>query len=216
MNWHCDGTKPIIVNYSSEMDGGGTWFGQDYLPVIQARYGNRCFPNAMEWCSGPGFIGFNLLSHGICDKLWLTDSWAPCIDMIAQTIKTNDLQDRVQAFTASDLSQWPAIAPLDLVVANPPHYLRCPGDSNYQRLAVDQDWQAHQDFYQQIGRFLAPHGVVLMQENQAGSIHGADDFRSMIERGGLEISAVWPSEQFWFQPGPWAQIYYMEIRRKKT
>lgn len=213
MQWRTPGPHAISVSYHSDQDGGGTWFGQDYIPVLR-RYQRR-FATCLEWCAGPGFIGFNILSHDLCDRLVLVDSWQPCLSSVAETVRSNGLADRVQAFCAASLADWPDLGPIDLVVANPPHYLECPGDDNYQRLAVDPDWQAHRDFYQHIGSRLADDGMILMQENQAGSLGGVEDFRDMIETNGLEIADSFVSDQYWHQPGPWAQIYYIEIRRKK-
>jgi hypothetical protein len=50
------GEHKIEVFYKIELDGGGTTFGQDYLPVIKDCYPDRVFNRAYEWCSGPGFI----------------------------------------------------------------------------------------------------------------------------------------------------------------
>ncbi|MFZ9115118.1 MAG: hypothetical protein ACO24D_18540, partial [bacterium] len=74
---------------------------------------------------------------------------------------------------------------------------------------------AHREFYQNIGSRLDSDGIILMQENQAGSMGGVEDFRSMIESNGFEITDVAPSTTYWHHPGPWAQIYYIEIRLKK-
>ena len=215
MQWDTSGNHPISVQYHSHMDGGGTWFGQDYISVIRERYPDRVFDHCLEWCAGPGFIGFNLLSHAVCGEITLHDCYQPAIDCVQQTIHANGLGHRAHAWCGPDISVIPDHGRFDLVVANPPHYLECPGDSNYQRLAVDPDWQAHRRFYQQIGAYLAPDGVILMQENQAGSTGGRQEFESMIADGGLDIRDVIPSAQFWNEPGPWCQIYYIEIRAKK-
>jgi len=215
MQWHTSGDLAISVQYDSHMDGGGTWFGQDYISVIRSRYPDRVFDHGLEWCAGPGFIGFNLLSHALCRKITLHDCYAPAIDRANETIHINGITDRADAYCGADITSVPNHYQFDLVVANPPHYLECPGDSNYQRLAVDPDWQAHRRFYEHIGGYLAQDGVALIQENQAGSLQGGQEFRHMIEYNGLEIQDVFPSTQFWNQPGPWCQIYYLEIRAKK-
>jgi methylase of polypeptide subunit release factors len=100
----------------------------------------------------------------------------------------------------------------DLVVANPPHYLECPGDDNYQRIAVDINWQSHQDFFAHIGQHLTDNGVILLQENQAGSLNGVEDFRTFIESNGLRVQDSFVSDKFFDPNGP-TQIYYIEIVR---
>lgn len=203
----------IQVHYDSWMDGGGTWFGQDYIDIIKQRYPNRIFDRCYEWCSGPGYIGFNILANKLCQGLTLSDMYELAIvDAVATTVRTNRLQNCVSAYVGSSLSVLPAHEQFDLVVANPPHYLECPGDDNYQRIAVDINWQAHQDFFKYIGQHLTDNGIILLQENQAGSLNGAEDFRPFIEHNNLKITDCFRSEQYYDSNGP-TQIYYIEISK---
>jgi len=203
----------IQVYYDSWMDGGGTWFGQEYADIIKEHYPNRIFNRCYEWCSGPGYIGFNILANKLCQGLTLSDMYESAIlDAVAATVRANQLQDIVSAYVGSSLSVLPKHEQFDLVVANPPHYLECPGDDNYQRIAVDHNWQAHQDFFSHIGQHLADDGVILLQENQAGSLNGAEDFRPFIENNGLTITDCFRSTKYYDSNGP-TQIYYIEISK---
>ena len=174
---------------------------------------DRQFDRCLEWCSGPGFIGFAVLAYEICNNLTLVDRHAPCAASVADTVLSNQCADRAQFFNLDSIASLPASETFDLVVANPPHYLTCPGDHNYQRIAVDPDWQAHEEFYANIGSRLNPGAVILMQENQAGSLAGPAEFMPMIERNGLRITAYWTSPRYFDRSGP-TQIYYLEIRQK--
>jgi methylase of polypeptide subunit release factors len=198
------------------MEGGGTWFGQEYIQVLKQRYPDRRLHRCFEWCAGPGFIGFSLLDHGVCESLCMSDLYEPAIDCIKATVKSlpETWQSQVSAYAMPTVAELPDHERFDLVVANPPHYLECPGDDNYQRLAVDANWEAHKEFYQHISQHLEPNGIILMQENQAGSLCGCEDFRHMIQSNGLAITDTFVSPNFYNQPGSWAQIYYIEIRRK--
>lgn len=210
MIWHTTGRRGITVHHDSDMDGGGTWFGTEYAKILRSKYRQR-FERCLEWCSGPGFIGFDLLDHDLCRELVLLDQHAPAIQQsIPQTIKANQLIG-VRAYLGSSLSALPDHERFDLVVANPPHYLECPGDDNYQRLAVDQDWRAHRDFFAHAADHLYPGGMILLQENQAGSVRREAEWREIIEANGLVIQDVFDSPGFYNQPGPWCQIYYIEI-----
>jgi methylase of polypeptide subunit release factors len=203
----------VQVYSDSWMDGGGTWFGQEYVDIIQQRYPNRIFDRCYEWCSGPGYIGFNILANKLCHGLTLSDCYESAIvDAVATTVRANQLQECVSTYVGSSLSVLPAHEQFDLVVANPPHYLECPGDDNYQRIAVDVDWQAHQDFFAHIGQHLTDDGVILLQENQAGSLNGAEDFRPFIEHNNLKITDCFRSTQYYDANGP-TQIYYIEISK---
>lgn len=203
----------IRVFYDSWMNGGGDWFGQEYINIIQTRYPNRVFDCCYEWCSGPGYIGFSILANHLCRRLTLSDMYESAIvDAVSATVQINKLEHCVSAYVGSSLEVLPQKEQFDLVVANPPHYLECPGDDNYQRIAVDVDWQAHQDFFNHIGQHLTDDGVILLQENQAGSLNGVEDFRPFIESNNLKITDCFRSTNYYDSNGP-TQIYYIEISK---
>lgn len=211
MNFAIPGQEHFVVTHDSTEDGGGSWFGQEYMSQL-SRYDRR-FGRCLEWCSGPGFIGFALLAHGICEDLTLMDCYALSANSVAQTVKRNQCADRARFLHLDHVAYLPDHERFDLVVANPPHYLECPGDSNYQRIAVDANWQAHREFFANIGKHLNPDAVILLQENQAGSLAGPAEFLSMIESNGLRLTAYWTSAAYFDRNGP-TQIYYLEIRQK--
>ena len=206
------GSKKIKVQHDSWMDGGGTWFGQEYIDIIQQRYPDRVFEKCYEWCSGPAFIGFGILDQALCKSLCVSDIYADAIKSVEETVRVNFLSN-VSAYATGTVAGLPEHEKFDLVVANPPHFLECPGDDNYQRIAVDQDWAAHQEFFKNIGQHLLPGGIILLQENQAGSMNREKDFEPFIAKAGLEITAVIDSPQH-YTPDHYTQIYYIEIRQK--
>lgn len=212
MDFITTGPNRYCVHYDSWMDGGGTWFGQEYIDVIQQQYPGRVFDKCYEWCAGPAYIGFGLLDHGICKSLCASDIYSDAIRAVEQTIKQNQLTD-VTAYATGTVAGLPEHEKFDLVVSNPPHFLECPGDDNYQRIAVDQNWAAHQEFFANIGQHLLPNGVILLQENQAGSLNREKDFEPYILAAGLEITNVFDSPTH-YTPDHYTQIYYIEIKQK--
>jgi methylase of polypeptide subunit release factors len=211
MDFITTGPNQYRVQHDSWMDGGGTWFGQEYASIIQQLYPNRVFERCYEWCSGPAFIGFNILDHGLCKSLCVSDIYAGAIDRVKETAMVNSLTG-VSAYATGTVTGLPEYEMFDLVVANPPHFLECPGDDNYQRIAVDQDWKIHQEFFENIGKHLLPGGVILLQENQAGSLNREKDFEPFITKAGLKITAVIDSPAH-YDPTQHTQIYYIEIRQ---
>jgi methylase of polypeptide subunit release factors len=125
----------------------------------------------------------------------------------------NPLQNRASAYATATVAGLPITKQFDLVVANPPHFLECPGDDNIQRIKVDRDWAAHRDFFSNIKRHLTPNGVILLQENQAGSLAREQEFDSDISAAGLQITAVFDSQQY-YTPDDHTQIYYIEIQHQ--
>ena len=49
----------VRVHYRQHLDGGGTYFGQDFVPYLELRHMPRQ-QRVFEWCAGPGFIGFSI------------------------------------------------------------------------------------------------------------------------------------------------------------
>jgi predicted RNA methylase len=171
----------IHVHYKKQLDGGGRTFGQGFIPFLQSR-GMPMQPRAFEWCAGPGFIGFSLLGHGLCQSLCLADINPDAVAACNRTIARNDLSKRVSVYRSDNLKDIPQKELWNLVVANPPHF----ADAYAGELRChDPDWRIHKEFFTTVTPFLSANGVIVLQENTAGST--AETFRDMITRAGLKI-----------------------------
>ena len=174
----------VSVSYKPHLDGGGSTFGQDFIPLLRAR-GMPKQQRAYEWCAGPGFIGFSLLAHGLAETLCLADVNPEAVAACRRTVRTNALADRVAVHQSDNLAGIPASERWDLVVSNPPHFVdRSPGQIRYH----DPDWSVHRGFFGAVGRHLNPGGVIVLQENNEGSTPAT--FTSMIGEAGLKVVFV--------------------------
>jgi hypothetical protein len=75
----------VRVHYKRHLDGGGSTFGQDYIPFLH----DHDMPKqgrVFEWCAGPGFIGFSLLGFGLCDTLCLADINSDAVRACQRTV----------------------------------------------------------------------------------------------------------------------------------
>jgi hypothetical protein len=195
----------VHVCWRPELDGGGRTFGQDFLPLVRALIGP--VSRLMEFCAGPGFIGFSLLAHGLCESLVLADVNPAAVTVAQETVRRNRLEDRVRIYLSDGLAGVSDQERVDLVVANPPHFARSPTGVP-SLLSDDPGWQLHRVFYREIGRFLAPGASVLMQENSEGS--RPEDFWPMIEDARLDLLNT-----FWYtggQAGP--NFYYLWLMNR--
>lgn len=179
----------IDVSYYFRLDGGGQDFGQDYLRAV------RTLPTkpkrVFEWCSGPAFIGFSMLAHGLCDSLCLADVNPEAVEACRYTVKKNNLGDRVSVYHSDNLDGIPKSEKWDLVVSNPPHsgtnrIIREWG--NNPLIYMDNEWQLHRRFWRRVKQNLNPSGVVLIQENS--NLSRVSDFSRMIENNGMRIAFV--------------------------
>ena len=51
-----------------------------------------------EWCAGPGFIGFSLLGHGLCDSLCVADINPEAVAALRRTVATNGIGGQVSVY----------------------------------------------------------------------------------------------------------------------
>jgi predicted RNA methylase len=168
------------VSYKNHLDGGGRVWPRFYpSPARSWTTGTvACF----RWCAGPGFIGFSLLAHGLCETLCLADINPEAVRACQRTIADNALSDRVSVYCSDNLRDIPKSEQWDLAVSNPPHFI----DEYFGNLrAHDPHWGVHIDFFRTVSPFLKPGGVIILQENNAGSTE--ETFRSKIEDAGLDI-----------------------------
>lgn len=193
----------IQVAYLDHLQGGGLGFGQQYIPVVRERIGR--VGHVFEFCAGPGFIGFSLLAHNLCERLTLADVNPEAIAVCRETIRRNKLEARVSTYVSDGLDSIPDTEKWDLVVGNPPHYF-CASKEEYATniMGLDPNFEIHRRFYRNVRKFLTPSGSVLLQENGNGSTKS--DFESMIAEGGLEIADV-------FKISPVHLRHYLDFAR---
>jgi hypothetical protein len=206
-------TNGITVYFEAGMDGGGTTFGLQVVPVLKNLYPGRVFNRCYEWCSGPGFIGFDILGHGLCKQLWLGDIFRPALRAIDKTIEhlAPQYANCVFPIHVKDGSEIPDSTKFDLIVSNPPHwnsnldtlYSKMP--STTDRTNLDDDWLVHQNFFKNIKKNLADDGVILLQEQTYASC--PDTFRKWVNSAGLSIVGCWWN-------AVWGDYYYLEIKHQ--
>ena len=197
--------KDIRVAYLPELDGGGMDFGQEYIWVLEEKFGR--VGHLFEFCAGPAFIGFSLLAHGLCERLTVADINPKAVEACRATVKDNGLESKVAVYQSDCLDDIPPSEQWDLVVSNPPHWRS--GEDAYVRdmRMWDPDLRIHDKFYKSIRPYLKPGGAICIQEN--GSATKSADFRPMIEANGLAIV-----EEFKAKPISWLRCL-LEGRRFK-
>jgi methylase of polypeptide subunit release factors len=174
----------VRVSTKRHLDGGGSTFGQGFVPLLRKRNMPKA-ARAFEWCAGPGFIGFALLGHGLCETLCLADVNPEAVAACRRTVARNGLEAKAAVYLSDNLSDIPASEQWDLVVSNPPHFT----DSGIGHLRYhDPDWRVHRGFFGKIAQHLKPGGVVVLQENNTGSTPAT--FESMIAGAGLKLAFV--------------------------
>jgi hypothetical protein len=125
---------------------------------------------------------FSMLGNGLCETLCLSDINPAAVASCQHTVRVNKLGDRVSVYESDNLKSIPRSEMWNLIVSNPPHFIdQYEGDIR----AHDPNWQIHRNFFQTVADHLAEDGVIVLQENNRGSV--VETFRAMIEQSGFEI-----------------------------
>lgn len=178
----------IDVSYVPHLDGGGRSFGQDFVPVVKTLFGK--VGRICEFACGPGFIGFSLLAHGLCETLCLIDVNPEAIEICRRTIRENGLENRVSTYVSDALDNIPKHEKWDLVVSNPPHLNGSVEERGEDLRIIDPNWLVHEKFYKQASHFLSRNGSILFVENVKGS--DPRQWRKLIEQSGLHFAKNFP------------------------
>jgi methylase of polypeptide subunit release factors len=184
INW--DGIQLV---YSDINNGGGLYFKNDFLNSVKKVFGNKKFDRVLEWCSGPGFLGYSLLANNICQNLTLSDIHISALQEAHDTAILNNIADRVKIYHSDVWDNVPDFETFDLIIANPPWYSsqnywneRLPFES---RIYLDTDWMLHKKFFKKAKDHLNDNGSILLLEGSYGS--GINTFQEMIADSGLVI-----------------------------
>lgn len=180
----------VEIRYTQDLDGGGSKLWQNYVIFVREYIGP--VRSVLEWCAGPGFFGFSLLAHHLCQSVHFTDINPYAIKACCTTAQRNHLEDKV-SFSVSDcLEDIPASESFDLVVGNPPHSgtAKLYPDWGSPLIYRDENWAIHRKFYANVHRFLNPGAHVILLENS--ELSSRETFREMIEQGGLKLMGVYP------------------------
>jgi hypothetical protein len=155
----------LTVCYQPRLDGGGSFAAEWFLDYFRTHHPGRRFANALEWCSGPGFIGLTLLAQGICDRLVLADVNPQAQAAVERTLATNaQLADKTRFYLSNNLHGVPDVERFDLVVANPPYATRGNPLFTHDQRTEDPGWQIHADFFANIKRYLTAEALLCISE----------------------------------------------------
>ena len=193
------------VIYDTENDGGGTFIAPDYYYTISSKY-NKVFNNCLEWCAGPGVLGYNLLEKQVVKKISFLEIADSPIENLKETSASLDNKN-INIYQGNELNCIPK-QQFDLIVGNPPHFLSNVDnqfDGLDQRIYMDPEWNIHKSFFQQVENYLTDDGVVLLIENSTES--NTDLFDQLLEDTNLQVTNT-------YKFSAEVPLYYIEIRKK--
>jgi tRNA1(Val) A37 N6-methylase TrmN6 len=198
--------------YKNHHDGGGTSFGQDFVQLLRSKYNSKKFNNCLDWCSGPGFIGLSLLVNNFCSNVSLMDSNNEVFDLTKKSLKGTRYKDFVKTFSLSKIKNLPSTEIFDLVVSNPPHFhqrvfWQSKVHQHNEKIFLDLNWEAHNEFFENIKSHLSDDGIILLQESQWAC--DVETFEDILNKNGLTVKNYYPETVEHFYP-----VFYLEITHK--
>ena len=183
-----------IVSCEQVHDGGGSTQYADFIDFFKEKGDDLPkYKNCLEWCAGPGFIGYSLLDAEVCQHVTFMDIHEPAIEDARNNAIFNNLTDRTSFHTIDAIRKLPTDLKFDLVVANPPHtqtsLVSVPHES-LTRLIVDLDWKIHEEFFAHITDYLLPGAEVILSENDKIQV-----FIEMAKKVGLIFEGYKPAKE---------------------
>ena len=194
------------------LDGGGRSWGNEFPKVLRTLHPTRVFNRCLDWCSGPGYCGFEMMDQGVCKSLALMDLHDLAIKYANITIEKNNCQDRVVAYNIDRVASLPEHEKFDLVIGNPPHSAGVNHELDFDqtRILSDVGWESHKEFFANIGKYLTEDGVIWLCENASPGAGPQEIFEPMIRENGFKINNRVDGEDFHIVNRPY---YYLEITR---
>jgi len=171
------------------LDGGGRSWGSQFPLLYKNLNPDRIFNRCLDWCSGPGYCGFEMMDWGLCETLALMDLHDRAIEYANKTIQKNNVQDKVVAYNLDRISLLPAHERFDLVIGNPPHSagINPDLDDDQTRILSDVGWRSHEEFFDSIGNYLTDDGVIWLCENGSKGAGPVEIFEPMIRYNKFRI-----------------------------
>lgn len=212
MRFESENIYGLKVFYTKETHGGGIPIFPDFINVIKTLYPDRKFKNCLEWCAGPGFIGFAVLANNISSHLTLLENYQPALDLARATVEENKLNDKVDLILSDNFKSANIDLEFDLIIGNPPHY--CTDvyakhikhwENTTKRIYYDKDWNTHFNFFKTVYSKLTDDGKILLIEHVRGS--SEETFLDILKENKLKIT------NHFFSPTMPETYWYLEISK---
>lgn len=166
----------IEVFYGQYQNGGGPFYNK-FNKSLLMEYKEV---DALEICSGPGFIGYDLLESGIASHIDLADKnfeVKKYIDM------TNEKSGHTTRFYQSDALEDIPEYEYSIIIGNPPHLkteeqYKILEDDGFvdktwpekrleyeRRILLDEDFNFHKKFFGKVDKYIRVGGSIVLYEN---------------------------------------------------
>ena len=153
------------VHYNKYHNGGGPYL----IDLFLKDYSFPKFNSVMEFCSGPGFMGYYLMHKYNLPEVHLVDinpEVKPAIDLTNQENHWNGI------FYLSDALENYNGPKVDFIITNPPHctnleqFNQCTNNKrNQKNILLDQNLNMHKKFANKLNKVLNKNGHLMLIEN---------------------------------------------------
>lgn len=184
MNKHHQGfshlTNGQFIYHPWYLDGGGNNYRYYFIDVLKKLRKSK-YNHAFEWCCGHSIIGFETLVQGYADHLTISDYFDFAVNVSLENAERLGYKDRVTGYITPAISKIPKTEKWDLVISNPPNTFSSDSIVNEGlklgktqshidlecRITVDNDYEAHREFFQNIKNYLTDGADILLTMHQS-------------------------------------------------
>ena len=158
-----------VIFYDKHLDGGGSTFGINALKSKNVK--KHIKGNALEMCSGPGFMGYFSLIKNYISNITFSDinqENQKCIDKTSNFNTFNNVKfiesNVFDAFRDNDI--------FDTIISNPPHF-KTPRPNGYRSeheklISLDENMEFHKKFFRDVKKFINKYSSIVLVENCDG------------------------------------------------
>ena len=166
----------IEVFYGQYQNGGGPFYNKFNKSILM----DYKEVDALEICSGPGFIGYDLLESGIASHVDLADK---NLEVKKYIDMTNEKSGHTTRFYPSDALEDVPEYEYSIIIGNPPHLkteeqYKILEDDGFvdktwpekrleyeRRILLDEDFSFHKKFFSKVDKYIRVGGSVVLYEN---------------------------------------------------
>ncbi len=170
----------LTIEFPRNLDGNGKIIKDEIVKLIR-KSGREKYGKGLQWCSGAGFTGFELLMHKVVDQMSFSDYYPLAIDFVLSNARALGIESKVHGHVTPLVKNIPTIEKYDLVVGIPPNSFDINGYtqfmkrdnsnipinelSNFARICVDQNFGIHKEFFKNITNYLNSNSDIYLIEN---------------------------------------------------
>lgn len=210
--------------YPAYLDGGAATQRFEIIDAVRSGKTKHIYNRCLEWCSGHGLLGYNLLIEQQIKHVTFMDYFDLAIKECYFTAEANGRLMDMEGHISSSIAGLPELEKFDLVIGNPPNakdeqtlvdalatnaselHTEISYLDNTLRITLDQDYMIHREFFTNIGERITDDADIFISVTS-----DSDEIKDMIAENNFMIVCKYPLPSM----GPGAKIWHIKRAGEK-